>query len=129
MERELSFDLETKLFTGGTIHNTLAGGEVKSLTFRPLGNQITFLRCGMYGGSQGGTPEGDIWHGMNVGEQITGETYDVTDAAMRLKLRGAANYHCAVTSGDETTFSLFETHDPLTHQMCADAEPGHRLLN
>lgn len=127
MERELSFDPETKLFTGGTIHNTLEGGEVKSLHYRPLGQQIAFLRCGMYGGSEGGTPNGDIWHGMNVGEQVTGETFDVTDPAVRIQLRGGANYHCEVTCDDEVTTGLLETHDPLTYEMCANAEPGHAL--
>ncbi|MDA0352824.1 MAG: hypothetical protein O3A10_11515 [Chloroflexi bacterium] len=128
MERELSFDPDTQLFTGGTVHNTLEGGEVKSLHFRPLGHQVAFLRCGMYGGRGGGTPEGDIWHGMFVGENVvSGETYDVTDPAIRLKLRGGSNYHCEVTCDDEVTTGLFETHDPITYEMCRDAEPGHSL--
>jgi hypothetical protein len=23
---------------------------------------------------------------------------------------------------------IFETHDPITYEMCRDGEPGHRLL-
>ena len=43
-----------------------ADGSVKTMTFERLGNQIAFLRCGMYGGPNGGTPDGDLWHGMAV---------------------------------------------------------------
>ena len=129
MVRELSFDEDTKLFTGGRIHNTLQSGEVKTLSYRPLGQQIAFLRGGMYGGRGGGTPDGDIWHGMYVGANVvSGEIYDVTDPAIRLKLRGGTNYVCEVTCDDEVTIGLFETHDPITYEMCRDKEPDHSLL-
>ena len=60
-----------------------ADGSVKTMTFERLGNQIAFLRCGMYGGPNGGTPDGDLWHGMKVaaGDEVVvhGETFDVND--------------------------------------------------
>ena len=60
---------------------------VKTMSFERLGNQIAFLRCGMYGGPNGGTPDGDLWHGMPVapgGEVVVhGETFDVTDPDVR----------------------------------------------
>ncbi|HJN91421.1 MAG TPA: hypothetical protein QGF05_01690 [Dehalococcoidia bacterium] len=128
MERELSFDSETQLFTGGIIRNTLEGGEVKELRYRRFGHQIAFLRCGMYGGREGGTPEGDIWHGMYVGDDVvSGETYDVADPKVQRLLAGGANHHCEVTAGGEGTVGLFETHDPITFEMCRDREPGYLL--
>ena len=129
MERELAFDPETLLFTHGVVRNTLEGGEVKELRYRRLGHQIGFLRCGMYGGREGGTPNGDIWHGMYVGDDVvSGETYDVTDPQVQILLRGGTNHICEVTCGGETTVGIFETHDPITYEMCRDGEPGHRLL-
>ena len=54
------------------------------MTFERLGNQIAFLRCGMYGGPNGGTPNGDVWQGMKVGDGVvSGETYDANDPAVR----------------------------------------------
>jgi len=129
MERELAFDPETKLFTHGVVRNTLEGGEVKELRYRRMGNQIAFLRCGMYGGSQGGTPNGDIWHGMYVGDHVvSGETYDVNDPEVQQLLAGGANHICEVTCDGETTVGIFETHDPVTYEMCRDGEPGYALL-
>ncbi len=129
-ERRLQFDPQTHLFTGGVVTNTLESGEVKELQYRRLGSQIAFLRCGMYGGREGGTPEGDIWHGMYVGDGVvSGETFDVTQPEVQRRLAGGANYHCEVTCDGETTVGLFETHDPLTWEMCRDGVPGHALLD
>jgi len=128
LEVAVSFD-DNHMFTGAVTRNTLQGGEVKELHFRPLNNQAAFLRCGMYGGSEGGTPDGDIWMGMYVGDNVvSGETYDITDPAMRLKLRGGTNYHCEVTCGDEVAYGIFETHDPVTWEMCESGAPGYSLL-
>jgi hypothetical protein len=128
-ENRLQFDPETHLFTGGIVANTLESGEVKELHFRRLGSQIGFLRCGMYGGREGGTPVGDIWHGVYVGDDVvSGETYDVTQSAVQIELAGGANHHCEVTCDGETTTGLFETHDPMTWEFCRDGAPGYSLL-
>jgi hypothetical protein len=128
-DRRLRFDPDTHLFLGGVVRNTLEGGEVKELHYRRLGSQIAFLRCGMYGGREGGTPEGDIWHGQYVGDDVvTGETFDVTQPDVQRRLAGGANHHCEVTCDGETTYGLFETHDPITYEMCRDGAPGFALL-
>lgn len=129
-ERRLRFDPETKLFVGGVVRNTLEGGEVKELRYRRLGSQVAFLRCGMYGGREGGTPDGDLWHGQYVGDgMVSGETYDVTQPEVQLRLAGGANHHCEVTCDGETTYGLFETHDPITYELCRDGAPGFALLD
>ena len=102
---------------------------MKELHFRRLGSQIGFLRCGMYGGREGGTPVGDIWHGVYVGDDVvSGETYDVTQPAVQIELAGGANHHCEVTCDGETTTGLFENHDPMTWELCRDGAPGYSLL-
>ena len=129
-EPRLRFDPETHLFTGGVVTNTLESGETRELHFRRLGHQIAFLRCGMYGGSQGGTPDGDIWHGMFVGENVvSGETFDARQPDVQKKLAGGANYHCEVSCDGEITYGLFETHDPLTWELCREGRFGYGLLD
>ena len=73
-EHRIRFEPDTKIPISGEIDVYLPDGSTKLLTFERLGNQIGFLRCGMYGGINGGTPVGDIWHGMDVGETVMGET-------------------------------------------------------
>ena len=76
----LRFEPDTHLLLSGEVDLVFADGSEKTMTFERLGNQIAFLRCGMYGGPNGGTPDGDIWHGMDVGDGVvSGETYDVND--------------------------------------------------
>ncbi len=127
-ERRLGFD-EAHVFQEGIVTNTLAGGEVKELHMKRLGNQTAYLRCGMYGGREGGTPNGDIWHGMYVGDNVvTGETYDTNKVDIRHLLAGAADHHCVVTCDGETTYGMFESHDPLTWELARDGRPGYSLL-
>jgi hypothetical protein len=116
-EHRLRFHPESHLFEGGMVTNTLEGGEVRELRYRRLGSQVAFLRCGMYGGREGGTPEGDIWHGMDVGDRVSGETYDVSKVDVQKLLAGGANHHCEVICDGETTYGIYETHDPLTWEM------------
>ena len=70
-----------------------ADDSVKTMTFERLGHQIAFLRCGMYGGPNGGTPDGDLWHGMAVATGaetvVHAQTFDVTDPAVRSRLAGS----------------------------------------
>jgi hypothetical protein len=128
-ERRLTFEPDTHLFAGGVVLNTLETGEVKELRYRRLGNQTAFLRCGMYGGREGGTPSGDIWHGMYVGDDVvSGETYDVNQAEVRRFLAGAADHHCEVVCDGEVTYGMFESHDPLTWELARAGRPGYALL-
>ena len=62
----MRFEPDTHLLHSGEVDLVFADGAVKTMTFERLGNQIAFLRCGMYGGPNGGTPDGDLWHGMPV---------------------------------------------------------------
>jgi hypothetical protein len=128
-ERKLTFDAETCLFTGGVVRNTLEGGEVKELHFRRLGNQVAFLRCGMYGGREGGTPNGNIWHGMYAGDNVvSGETFDVSQPEVQRQLAGPADHHCEVTCDGEVTYGIFESHDPMTWELARDRRGGFSIL-
>ncbi len=128
-ERRLTFEPDTHIFTGGIVGVTLQTGETRELHFKRLGQQTAYLRCGMYGGREGGTPNGDIWHGMYVGDNaVSGETYDTTKADVRHLLAGAADHHCEVICDGETTYGMFESHDPLTYEMAKEGRPGYRLL-
>ncbi len=127
-ERSLRFD-DTRVFLGGVVTNTLQSGEVKNLHFRRLGYQTAYLRCGMYGGREGGTPNGDVWHGMYVGDDaVSGETYDTTQPDVRRLIQGAADHHCEVTCDGETTYGIFESHDPITYEMCKEGRAGYSLI-
>ena len=46
----MRFEPETNLLHSGEVDLVFADGAVKTMTFERLGNQIAFLRCGMYGG-------------------------------------------------------------------------------
>ena len=62
----MRFEPDTNLLLSGEVDLVFADGSVKTMAFERLGHQIAFLRCGMYGGPNGGTPDGDLWHGMAV---------------------------------------------------------------
>jgi hypothetical protein len=49
VERRLRFDPDTKLFVEGEIDYTLEDGQVRTLHYQRMGNQIAFLRCGREG--------------------------------------------------------------------------------
>ena len=128
-QRRLRFHPQSHVFEGGIVTNTLANGEVKQLHWRRLGSQTAYLRCGMYGGRQGGTPEGDIWWGMYVGDDVvSGETYDTTDPAVQARLAGLDDHHCEVTCDGETAYGIFEPYDPVAWEACRDERPGFSLL-
>jgi hypothetical protein len=88
----MRFEPETNLLHSGEVDLVFADGAVKTPSFERLGNQIAFLRCGMYGGPNGGTLDDDIWHGMPVasGDEVVvhGETFDVNDPDVRAGLAG-----------------------------------------
>jgi hypothetical protein len=128
----LRFEEDTHLLVGGEVDLVFADDSVKTMTFERLGHQIAFLRCGMYGGPNGGTPDGDLWHGMAVAEGdevvVSGETYDVTDPSTRARLAGLDQHHCRVTCDGEVTYGLVEPYDTLCYEVSKAGVMGFSLL-
>ena len=99
------------------------------MTFERLGNQIAFLRCGMYGGPNGGTPDGDVWHGMDVGDGVvTGETYDANDPRVRARICGLDQHHARFECEGEVTYGIIEPYDTLCYEMASSGLGGFSLL-
>jgi hypothetical protein len=128
----MRFEPDTHLLLSGEVDLVFADDSVKTMTFERLGHQIAFLRCGMYGGPNGGTPDGDLWHGMKVAEGnevvVTGETYDVTDPAIRSRLAGQDQHHCRITCEGEVTYGLIEPYDTLCYDVAKAGVLGFSLL-
>jgi hypothetical protein len=128
----MRFEEDTHLLLAGEVDLVFADDSVKTMSFERLGHQIAFLRCGMYGGPNGGTPEGDLWHGMKVAEGdevvVGGETYNVTDPAVRARLAGQDQHHCRITCDGEVTYGLVEPYDTLCYEVCRAGVMGFSLL-
>jgi hypothetical protein len=125
----LRFEDDTHLLLAGEVDLVFSDGSEKTMTFERLGNQIAFLRCGMYGGPNGGTPDGDIWHGMDVGDGVvSGETYDVNDPAVRSRICGLDQHHARFECEGEVTYGIIEPYDTLCYQMASSGLGGFSLL-
>ncbi len=125
----LRFEDDTSLLLGGEVDMEFPSGEVKTMTFERLGNQIAFLRCGMYGGPNGGTPDGDIWHGMYVGDGVvTGETYDANDPHVRTRICGLDQHHMRFECDGQVSYGLFEAYDTLAFETAAKGRRGLSML-
>ena len=128
----MRFEPDTHLLVSGEVDLVFADGSIKTMAFERLGHQIAFLRCGMYGGPNGGTPDGDLWHGMPVatGDEVvvSGETYDVTDPEVRLRLAGQDQHHCRVTCDGEVTYGLVEPYDTLCYEVSKAGVMGFSIL-
>lgn len=125
----MRFDPETKHLRGGVVVNTLDNGEVKEIHYDQIGDQVAYLRCGMYPGPEGGTPGENLYHGMYVGDEVVaGQTYDVTDPKVRVDLAGFDDHLCIARCGDETTVGILECLNPILYEMCRDGWPGFSLL-
>jgi len=129
----MRFEPDTNLLVSGEVDLVFADGTVKTMAFERLGNQIAFLRCGMYGGPNGGTPDGDLWHGMAVahGDEVVvhAETFDVTDPAVRSRLAGQDQHHCRVSCDGEVTYGLVEPYDTLCYEVAKAGVMGFSLLD
>jgi hypothetical protein len=129
----MRFEPDTHLLVSGEVDLVFADDTVKTMTFERLGNQIAFLRCGMYGGPNGGTPDGDLWHGMAVahGDEVVvhAETFDVTDPAVRSALAGQDQHHCRITCDGEVTYGLVEPYDTLCYDVAKAGVMGFSLLD
>jgi hypothetical protein len=128
----MRFEDDTHLLLSGEVDLVFADDSVKTMSFERLGHQIAFLRCGMYGGPNGGTPDGNLWHGMKVawGDEVvvTGETYDVTDPAIRTRLAGQDQHHCRIACDGEVTYGLIEPYDTLCYEVAKAGVLGFSLL-
>jgi hypothetical protein len=128
----MQFEEGTHLLQSGEVDLIFADNSVKTMTFERLGHQIAFLRCGMYGGPNGGTPVGDLWHGMEVAEGdevvVTGETFDVTDPEVRAHLAGLDQHHCRITLDGEVSYGLVEPYDTLCYEISKAGVMGFSLL-
>jgi len=86
-----------------------------------------------YGGPNGGTPDGDLWHGMKVapdGEVVVhSETFDVTDPEVRSRLAGLDQHHCRITCDGEVTYGLVEPYDTLCYEVAKAGVMGFSLLD
>ncbi len=132
-EHRMRFEPDTHILLSGEVDLVFADGSVKTMTFERLGSQIAFLRCAMYGGPNGGTPDGDLWHGMAVarGEEVVlhAETFDVTDPAVRSRLAGQDQHHCRITCDGEVTYGLVEPYDTLCYEVAKAGVMGFSLLD
>jgi hypothetical protein len=128
----MRFEPDTHLLHSGEVDLHFSDGSVKTMTFERLGHQIAFLRCGMYGGPNGGTPDGDLWHGMAVaqGDEVVvhAETFDVTDPDVRRRLAGQDQHHCRITCDGEVTYGLVEPYDTLCYDVAKAGVMGFSLL-
>lgn len=127
--RRLSFEPETHIFAGGVVENVLANGEKRTLEYTHLGHQTVYLRCGLYGGPNGGAPGSGRWHGMWEPDETTeGEVVDLTDPERRTALAGLDEHHCAVTCEGARTTGLFQSYDTRAYDRCLNGVPGWTFL-
>jgi len=129
-DNRLRFDPQTKHLVGGIVTNTFDTGEVKEVHYEQIGSLVAHLRCGMYQGPTGGTPDGDIYHGMYVGDDVVaGRTDDLTDVRVRTELAGFEDHLCTARCDGETTVGILECRNPLLYDMCNEGLPGFSLLD
>ncbi len=125
----LGFEAGTKLLERGEIDMLLADGQTKTMTFERVGQQVAYLRCGMYGGPNGGTPVGDIWQGVYVGENVvSGETYDTNDPAVRARIAGLDDIHARFECDGEVAYGLIEPYETICYDWCSQRIGGFSLL-
>lgn len=125
VDRRLRFEEETRIFLEGEIDFTLDNGETKRVRFERIGNQTAYMRCGLYGGS----PDGTIWQGDYVGDDIVqGDRYDLEDADVRLSLRGLDEHHCRISCDGEVTTGILQPLEPEAYEACSRGEKGWSFL-
>lgn len=129
-EYRLRFEPETHLLRAGEVDLIHQDGRRQTMTFERLGNQTAFLRCGMYGGPNGGTPNGNLWHGMAVTDRVvSGETYDTKDPEVRARICGLDQHHARFELGGEIAYGLSETYDTLCYEFAKAGRTGFTLLD
>jgi hypothetical protein len=120
IEQRLRFDPETRHLIGGVIVNKLPNGERREVHYEAIGRQCAYLRTAGYEGCNGlGTPNGNLHHGMRVGERVEGETYDLREAAVRMRIEGFEDLLVRATCNGETTVGILESRNPAVHAMAS----------
>jgi hypothetical protein len=120
LEKKLRFDPVTKHLIGGIVVNQLPNGELREVHYEAIGLQCAYLRAACYPGCNGlGTPDGNIHHGMPVGERVSGETYDLTDLAVREHIAGFEDMLVRATCNGETTVGILESRNPAIYAMAS----------
>jgi len=129
VDHRLTFDTETRHLSGGVIRNFLSDGSIREISYEPVGHQIAHLRCAMYCGPDGqGTPDENIHHGMPLAEPVTGESYDLNDAAVRLRIGGFDDRLVRATCDGEAAVGILECRNPALYDMCRLGIPGFGFL-
>jgi len=125
VERRLAFEPDTHIFKEGVIDYLLDDDSQKRVEFRRLGNQTAYMRCGMYGG----TPDKEIYQGAWLGgPMVEGDCYDLSDPAVRTRLRGLDEHHCEIRCGDEVSTGILQPLEPDAYNACARERPGWKFL-
>jgi len=126
----LRFEPGTHLLVAGEVDLHLPSGDTKTMHFERLGNQVAYLRCGMYGGPNGGTPDGDVWQGMFVGDGVvSGETYDTNDPEVRARICGLDDVHARFECHGEVAYGIIEPYNTICYEHCRDRVMGFSLLD
>jgi hypothetical protein len=126
----LRFDPDTKHLLGGVITNRLADGSVREIGYEQVTSLVAYLRCGMYmGPDKNGTPEENWFQGtFDGGEPVRGETFDVSDPAVRQRIAGFDDHVMVARCDGESTVGILECSNPVLYEMCRDGAPGFTLL-
>lgn len=129
-DHKLRFDPVTKHLIGGIISNRLPNGEIREVTYEQVGNQVVYGRCALYAGPDGrGTPEENYHHGMYVGDNVVGgETYDISDPNVRMRIAGFEDHVCRAHCNGETVIGLLEGRNPVLYELCRRGRPGFSIL-
>ncbi|WP_245922388.1 hypothetical protein [Nocardia nova] len=124
VDRRLKFEPQTHVFVSGSVDLTFDDGTVRRLQLERFGHQTAYMRCGFYGG----TPDGGLHHGeYNGPERVEWDRFDVTDPAVRKRLRGLDEHHCRVIEGGRTTTGILQPLEPDAYHACIEGKPGWRF--
>ena len=131
INHKLRFDPVTKHLIGGIVSNRLENGEIREVTYEQIGNQVAYGRCAMYAGPDGrGTPEENYHHGQYVGDNvIEGETYNLSDPDVRMRIAGFEDHVCRATCNGESVIGLLEGRNPVLYELCLRGRPGFSFLD
>ncbi|MEZ5176784.1 MAG: hypothetical protein R2746_00475 [Acidimicrobiales bacterium] len=126
----MRFEPDTHLLLSGEVDLIHDDGRVQTMTFERLGNQTAYLRCGMYGGPNGGTPDGDLWHGMAVGDGVVSSRPTTpTTPPYALASAGSTSTTPASKVDGEVAYGIVEPYDTLCYQLCQAGRLGFSLLD
>lgn len=124
-DRRLRFEPDTQIMVEAEIDYTLDDGRTRTVHFERLGNQTAYMKCGLYGGS----PDGRIFQGDFVGEQVVeGDCYDLGVPENRVHLRGLDEHHCRISCEGEVTTGILQPLEPDAYDACARGDKGWSFL-